>query len=72
MQDVQSSLIYAFGEKKSIAEVAVFRLGSLLGFFSPPSPPPPGVVNSRAPKLAALLLPATPSSGRTEITTLVF
>lgn len=52
--------------------MAVFRLGSLLGFFSPPSPPPPGVVNSRAPKLAALLLPATPSSGRTEITTLVF
>lgn len=33
MQDVQSSLIYAFGKKKSIAEVAFFRLGS---FFFPP------------------------------------
>lgn len=65
MRDVQSSLIYAFGKKKSIAEVAIFRLGSFF-FFSPPSPPPPGVVNSRAPKLAALFLPATPSSGRTE------
>lgn len=71
MQDVQSSLIYAFGKKKSIAEVAFFRLGSF--FFSPsPSPPPPWAVNTRTPKLAALFLPATPSSGRTEITTLPF